>query len=370
MLHFVSCDSAGVSCRFMKSAVDRQRSGFTLIELLVVISIIALLIGILLPALGSARESARSIVCASNQRQLGIGMYSYSASSNGYIPPSYVYADQTWNGQGNGSPSWTWNNQFGSTSNRSVSVIHWSWTLVGGGSTGAESFTCPTLEDGGWQPTNPGAGEAQDEAFDTGLVDYQVSRLAFTANEGIMPRNKFSPSEVSSAGRLTRLVRDVELYAPSEEILATEFINRLEAMQDDTEGLGTIKSHRPVTAIQTPQGHPLNTPEQTIGTPARRGILEVRSQSSNASNDYGLTPYEDLINTNAGVGVLGDEGGINGVGRHHGGGGGQVGAEGSTNFLFSDGHYERLTVRESIENRLWGRKFYSMTGANDIVYLD
>lgn len=71
-----------------RSRMNAGRShGFTLIELLVVISIISLLVAILLPALSSARETARRIACASNMRQAGIIYAIYNEDEDGLYPP-------------------------------------------------------------------------------------------------------------------------------------------------------------------------------------------------------------------------------------------------------------------------------------------
>ena len=71
-------------CTIYKKSITT--SGFTLIELLVVISIIALLISILLPSLQSARESARSIACMSNLKQIGNALHIYSTDNDGFPP--------------------------------------------------------------------------------------------------------------------------------------------------------------------------------------------------------------------------------------------------------------------------------------------
>ena len=68
----------------------RVGSGFTLVELMVVIGIIAVLVGILLPALSKARQQAQTTKCLSNLRSIGHGILMYASENNGFLVPGWV----------------------------------------------------------------------------------------------------------------------------------------------------------------------------------------------------------------------------------------------------------------------------------------
>ena len=110
------------SFRRRTGALLRTRCRFTLVELLLVIAVIAVLTALLLPALSSAREAARLISCANNQKALGLAQAQYSAAYNDYLLPAAfdtiddnrftkwigILCDVTADSNGNYS---TWNNR-------------------------------------------------------------------------------------------------------------------------------------------------------------------------------------------------------------------------------------------------------------------
>jgi prepilin-type N-terminal cleavage/methylation domain-containing protein/prepilin-type processing-associated H-X9-DG protein len=99
-------------CNQSRQSAGSQHPGFTLIELLVVISIVALLIAILLPALQKAREASRNIKCLSTTRQLGVAFYAYSVNNKDYALP--------WKTASPDNVQWNYNKEFASLLNISL----------------------------------------------------------------------------------------------------------------------------------------------------------------------------------------------------------------------------------------------------------
>ena len=344
----------------------RQKKGFTLVELLVVIGIIALLISVLLPALGKAREAANTIKCASNLRSIGQGIAQYSASYKGALPASNFYYGL----QINGSQQLP--------SQPTQGYVHWSSYIYAGGKhsdpndpayrqlAGWDQFQCPSLQNGGLPPANtfPGNNEAgvNNEAG-ANVVDLQAPRLAYMLNEALAPRSIFVKG-FRNAIRPYKFVRAGNVQHNAETILATEFWGTQSTMiaTSNIDSASPVSNtRRPVSGISAALSG-LSSPDKAYTLPiggnfvwATVNRLTPAPEASFAGTAPGSVPNPDTT--------------LDFVGRNHG-----VRKTGSvagdtrsgwdlrkSNFLYVDGHVETKHVSETVYPRSqWGDQFYSL----------
>lgn len=358
-----------------KRVIVRQ-SGFTLVELLVVIAIIALLVGILLPSLNQARQMAYCAKTGGNLHNVGLAMETF-ASDYGYYPPSYLYpnsatVDDVKSIICNEDPS------------RPYGYLHWSWFLFESGRVSGSAFTCPAAKHGGCPRTNPGkkisdwengqVDQTGSSGPNSSLQDKQASRMAFTANAAVIPRNKFACDDTTNQyPRHNRLVNPTEIGRPAQVILLTEFNENWQTVEavDEVSGSLVSKSHRPVLPFtHSAAGYAGYAIYTDAGTRFEYG---TGYNTSNVS--WGLQSWTDISNP-SNYYIDGQAGHpLNAVGRHHPGSwkattnkGTNQDMGGTTMFLYCDGHTERKTILETLQRLEWGTKFYSVTGDQMVLY--
>ncbi|MAE60352.1 MAG: hypothetical protein CMJ49_03245 [Planctomycetaceae bacterium] len=121
----------------------KRRFGFTLIELLVVVAIIALLLGILLPALAKARAITNQRVCATNLKGIYTAMFTYANSYEGTFPKHWSENTADLSGMGFQPDRSTTNYTTKALNNPTAAM----WLLVRDGSVSPEQYVCPSTDD-------------------------------------------------------------------------------------------------------------------------------------------------------------------------------------------------------------------------------
>jgi prepilin-type processing-associated H-X9-DG protein len=305
---------------------------------------------VLLPALAKARESGNAVKCAANLRSIGQGFAMYLAEYKGTYPAAYLYNVDPANGAAGVAG--------GTAETPKRGYTHWSWFIYNSGrKSGAVSesaFVCPSLSnEGGLPPTNPQEsdripGQVRDPNADSGVVDNQVRRVAYTVNETVCPRNKFSLTVRNDEGAVvakSQYVRAMRIRKVAEVILATEFHEnwKVVSVGDD----GVVKSHRPVHGFQQNGGGSFDL--NTIG----------RSINPNIPSNYEQAPppqYPPIADRNR----------LSWIGRNHG-----KGKQAKTNFLYCDGHVESKTIEQTLDKPKWqwGERIYSIEGEPRVVGL-
>jgi prepilin-type N-terminal cleavage/methylation domain-containing protein/prepilin-type processing-associated H-X9-DG protein len=342
----------------MKEAMRKRSLGFTLVELLVVIGIIALLISILLPALGKARDAANTVKCAANMHAIGAGFANYIANYKGFLPPSNMYrTDESGNvltTPSNGFIHWSsfiYNDSYASAPPYKPFQSLAGWAM----------FQCPTLNNGGLAPANTFAGNNDAGlANDAGpnVVDFQAPRLAYTVNESLCPRGYMTylqPGAPAAVNYPYHFVQAAHVRNSSGVVLATE----LSGNPDVATSTGLVS------------GNPSSNSRRPVNGVLAAGFTASYPMSANNSHQWVWAKVTNLhsnpqVQLTVGTSVNTT---LDYIGRNHGAyklGSVPGDTRGDwdlrkTNFLYLDGHVETKHISETVQgNAQWGDQFYTL----------
>ncbi len=196
--------------------------GFTLIELLVVISIIALLVGILLPALGAARKSAQSAACLSNLRQINIAIGAYTADNKDFIPNLRQFDDPDSapiDNFGQGGPDDTDTNP---STDQAIKAWWTSLLATGGYGASAEMFLDPAFTDAELNDDSIRYASVDDaEHHNWTNSDYAINAYAYAARRVDVSLPPTFPTATGRKGWLYSIRQD-EMQRPSDNLAVVD----------------------------------------------------------------------------------------------------------------------------------------------------
>jgi len=388
-------------------------SAFTLIELLVVIGIIALLAAILLPALGRARETAKSVSCISNLHSIGLSLHTYSANYADFYPLAYQFL----NGEGEKASQ-------GDGIQRGY--FHWTAALEPdqyvAPVTDAEdpanavnypmnepNYVCPSHVPHGFAPANftsvriPNPPPGQTTEVTPAWDDRQAPRLSYVANEAVMPRKKYCNAHDENAlatfqadggtetGKYSfsayttyestggtgyqwnntyylQQVVEGQIANPAGTILVGEFTNYPACIFGSSLSSGyAYKSDRPTNAVKI--ASPANFLTAGATTPSAGDFWLFDGEEYDPGlgwNFYQLTIDDatNIINE-----ATAPTGAISAVYLDHITYINPNAHLTGSNYLFADGHAAQYTLSATLDpkNYLWGTNMWSVAGAPQII---
>jgi len=250
---------------------------FSLVEILVVVSTTAVLLGVLLPSLGTARRQARKTLCLSNLRQMAMAAQSYAGRNDEHYPLAYYTARRDDTRYYFAWDFTTWKNWSDSPDNAHVKP-----GLLWAGQVTEQIQQCPSFKGPGkW--------------FDDPYTGYNYNTSYIGLNETIWPTNSARTTEVRTPAA-TALFGDGEYTDGANKFMRAPFSNPRDASLDESFRYAGAQGYRHLhqTNVAFCDGHTESWSDiHTETAPAGKDILDDHNQSQAVQIGF-LTPDNRL----------------------------------------------------------------------------